>query len=58
MKLERLLIYQNSDWMNDIKIFFDSKDILLVREVNKSVNKQVDELIKILHIRFQRYVRL
>ena len=41
--------------MNAVKKCFDSKDNLLVRdrEVNESLNKQADELIKIIHIRFE-----
>ena len=48
-------LFQNSDWMNAVKKCFDSKDNLLVRdrEVNESLNKQADELIKIIHIRFE-----
>ena len=46
-------LFQNSDWMNAVKKYFNSKDNLLVREVNESFNKQADELIKILHIRFE-----
>ena len=51
-------LFQNSDWMIAVKKLFNSKDNLLVREVNESVNKQADELIKNLHIRFERHVRL
>ena len=58
MKLERLLIYFKTVIGRMMLNFFNSKDNLLVRRVNESVNKQVDELIKILHIRFERHVRL
>ena len=39
-------LFQNSDWINAVKKCFNSNDNLLVREVNESLNKQVDELIK------------
>lgn len=41
-----------------LRFFFNSKDKLLIRVVNDSLNKQADELIKILHIRFGRHLRL
>ena len=51
-------LFQNKDWMNAVKNCFNSKDKLLIRVVNESLTKQADELIKILHIRFERHLRL
>ena len=51
-------LFQNEDWMNAVKNCFNSKDKLLIIVVNESLTKQADELIKILHIRFERHLRL
>ena len=51
-------LFQNSDWMNVVKKCFNSKNNFLVRKVNESLNKQAEELIKILQTRFERHVRL